>query len=415
MKVLWVCPFFPYPPDNGTRIREYYLLRELARWDEVSVFSLIQSPRELENTGDLGQFCQNVWGVYPENKRPDAFFDGRRSALDVLTGWVDPAPRHFYGPPSPNVVNQLAAHIRQENFDVVVIEHLLMSNYAWEAIGAAGRPLWVLSQENVESLIQKQHIRLEKGLPGRLRKEVYYRSFIRFERRACLRYDHVLMVSENDSQELLKFVPELPPQRLSLLPNGVDLGSYELIESQPEADTLIYQGALTYNANYDAMAFFLREILPVIQAGRPGVKVKITGKTEGVDLSGLAVTEQVIFTGYVPDIRQEIRNSAVCIVPLKVGGGTRLKILEALALGTPVVATSKGAEGLDLQPGRDLLVADSPAEFAAAVIRVLSEPGLREQLRVNGRKAVESQYGSRQIAANLHQLLQEKLERKLKG
>ena len=132
MKILWVCPFFPYPPDNGTRIREYFLLRELSNWNDVSVFSLVQSSKELENTGDLNQFCQNVWGILPQNKLPEAFFDGKRQVTDVVAGLFMPRPQFFYGKPSPNVVNELRAHIEAENFDVVVIEHLLMSNYVWE-------------------------------------------------------------------------------------------------------------------------------------------------------------------------------------------------------------------------------------------------------------------------------------------
>ena len=221
------------------------------------------------------------------------------------------------------------------------------------------------------------------------------------------------MVSENDRRELLKYAPTLSPAQVSLLPNGVDVSNYDIGDVEPQKNTLIYNGAITYNANYDAVQFFLREILPIIQSEIPQVKVKITGKTTGVDLDSLPLNENVIFTGYVSDIRPVIKSSTVCIVPLQVGGGTRLKILEALALGTPVVTTSKGAEGLDMQPGRDLLVADSPADFARAVVRVVNEPELRDQLRVNGRKAVEA-YDSYNIAENLHKLLLEKLEKRQK-
>lgn len=384
-------------------------MRELSNWNDVSVFSLVQSKMELENTGDLSQFCRNVWGILPENKLPEAFFDGRRRVPDVIAGLFIPKPHFFYGKPSPNVVNELRSHIEEENFDVVIIEHLLMSNYVWNSISKSKRPLWVLSQENVESLIQKQYISLANDLVGKLRKIIYYRSFIRFEAFACQRYDHVFMVSENDRRDLLKYAPSLSPDHVSLLPNGVDVSNYEIGEVEPQENTLIYNGAITYNANFDAVKFFLREILPIIHHEIPGVKVKITGKTTGVDLSSLPLNENVIFTGYIQDIRPVIKSSTACIVPLQVGGGTRLKILEALALGTPVITTSKGAEGLTLQPERDLLVADSPSDFARAVIRVLSEPELREQLRVNGRKAVEA-YDSHIIAENLHKLLLEKLE-----
>jgi glycosyltransferase involved in cell wall biosynthesis len=137
------------------------------------------------------------------------------------------------------------------------------------------------------------------------------------------------------------------------------------------------------------MEFFLHEIFPLIQAQRPQVKLYITGKLAGVPVDRLPRNEGVIFTGYLDDIRPRVAQSWVTIVPLQIGGGTRLKVLESLALGTPVVATGKGAEGLDLAPGRDLLIADKPADFAAAVLRLLQNPTLRETLSRNGRAAVK--------------------------
>jgi glycosyltransferase involved in cell wall biosynthesis len=160
---------------------------------------------------------------------------------------------------------------------------------------------------------------------------------------------------------------------------------------------LIYPGALTYHSNLDAMVYFLRESWPIIQKQRPQVRLRITGRTDGVDLARLALTDQVVMTGYLDDIRSAVAQSWICVVPLRAGGGTRLKILESLALGTPVVSTSKGAEGLNLIPGRDILVADEPADFAEAVLNVLQDPVLRETLSRNGRQAVEAKYDWRII------------------
>jgi glycosyltransferase involved in cell wall biosynthesis len=144
---------------------------------------------------------------------------------------------------------------------------------------------------------------------------------------------------------------------------------------------------LTYQANFDAVNFFLREVFPHIVRSRPGVRLYVTGRLDGVAVERLPQYPNVVFTGYLPNVRPRVAQSWLCVVQLRVGGGTRLKVLEALALGTPVVSTLKGVEGLDLQPGRDLLVADGPAEFASGVLRVLSDRILREQLSVNGRRA----------------------------
>ena len=402
MKILWICPFFPYPPDNGSRIRGYFITRELARWNEVSIFSLIQSAEEGQNLAPLREYCREVKGVLPENKRPEAFFDGRRGMKDVLPGFLVPEPRHFYGPPSPNVIRELHECLREGHYDVMIINHLLMTNYTWDFLGKPGQPLRILSQENVESLIQRQYISLARGVPIKLRKILYYLSFIRFERKACLRFDHVAVCSANDRSNLLKFVPHLAPERVSLLPNGVDTAWYDIGEVPVEEATLIYNGSLTYEANYDAVKYFLAEIFPLIQNELPAVKLKITGKTNGVDLAGLPLSENVIFTGYVADIRPVVKSSTVCIVPLQVGGGTRLKVLEAMAAGTPVVATSKGAEGLQLEPDRDFLLADTAEDFARQVLRLLNNPELRNEISRNGRQAVDERYGWQGIAHNFH-------------
>jgi glycosyltransferase involved in cell wall biosynthesis len=165
-----------------------------------------------------------------------------------------------------------------------------------------------------------------------------------------------------------------------------------LSSQQPAPDTLIYSGSLTYHANYAAVDFFLRDIFPIIRAQRPGARLTVTGRLDGVPTERLSQQPGVTFTGYLDDIRPLIAGSMVNIVPLRSGGGTRLKILESLALGTPVVATPKGAEGLDLVPGRDLLIADQPADFAQAVLSLLADPDLRQTLRHNGRTAVEARY-----------------------
>ena len=180
--------------------------------------------------------------------------------------------------------------------------------------------------------------------------------------------------------------------RIAVVPNGTDLERNPFGSDPPEPDSLIYSGALSFQSNFDAVDFFLREIFLLVQAQRPGTRLRITGGIDGVPTQQLPQHPGVTFTGYVDDIRPLIAGSMVNIVPLRSGGGTRLKILELLALGTPVVATPKGAEGLDLIPGRDLLIAEQPAEFAQAVLSLLANPELRETLRHNGRKTVEARY-----------------------
>jgi len=193
-----------------------------------------------------------------------------------------------------------------------------------------------------------------------------------------------------------------------VLANGVDRTA--LFEpNSPIPGRLIYPGSVTYSANLEAVQYFVSDILPRIRAASPDVCLRVTGKTNEIDLSGLA-SPSVTFTGQVADIRREVASSMVCVVPLKSGGGTRLKILEALALGTPVVSTVKGAEGLAVTDGQDILIADNAPAFAANVIRVLNEPSLRQRLASNGRQLVSQLYSWDRIGQGFDDILREAVD-----
>jgi len=197
---------------------------------------------------------------------------------------------------------------------------------------------------------------------------------------------------------------------VTVIPNGVDCAHNRpgLAQSRPNA--LVYNGALTYSANYDAMRWFLTFVYPQIKAKQPGVSLTITGSTQGVELDGLALDSSVSLTGYVEDVRMPVTEAAVCVVPIRQGGGTRLKILEAMALGTPVVATSKGAEGLAVVDGEHLLIADEPAAFADATLRLLRDGGLRNRLTSSARALVEAKYDWAHIGRRFVDLVEETVD-----
>ena len=166
-----------------------------------------------------------------------------------------------------------------------------------------------------------------------------------------------------------------------------------LLPRAVRASQLVYPGSVTFSANLDAVRHFVREVLPLVRRVRSDVTFVVTGSTEGVEIADLAACEGVTFTGHLPDVGALVMESAACVVPLRIGGGTRLKVLQAMALGTPVVSTEKGIEGLDVEPERHVLVADGRESFAAQVLRVLSEPVLAEALSTNGHRLVRKRYG----------------------
>jgi glycosyltransferase involved in cell wall biosynthesis len=189
------------------------------------------------------------------------------------------------------------------------------------------------------------------------------------------------------------------------VPNGIQLSEYVSDFGQPLPDTLVYAGSLTYRPNFEAMAFFLREIFPAIRAERPNVKLLVTGKPDGQAQAALPSTDGVVFTGYLPDVRPTVAQSWVSLAPLLAGGGTRVKILESLALGTPVVATTKGAEGLEFVSGRELLIADQPSDFAEAVLSLLRDVGLRRRMSQAGRQGVKQKYDWDEIGQGYRRLV----------
>lgn len=198
----------------------------------------------------------------------------------------------------------------------------------------------------------------------------------------------------------------LSKERIIAIPNGVETKIPLVQNNTPSNHNLIFNGSLSYWPNFDAMNFFLSEIFPLIIKTIPDCKLLITGKNESVDISLLPHHNgHVVFTGFVDDITTLVSSCAACVVPLRHGAGTRLKVLEAMAAGTPVVTTSKGAEGLNVQHGQHLLLADSPKDFAHNTIQILQNQRLREKIIREGRNLVENLYDWRIIGEKLNQTI----------
>ena len=238
-----------------------------------------------------------------------------------------------------------------------------------------------------------------------LRSWVSWQKAHQYETRLFRRFQVCTVVSPVE----LDYVTEMVSAsngRVEVMPNGVDCQHNRLGLAQAVPKTLVFNGALTYSANYDAMQYFLTEIYPLIQKQVPDLTLTITGSTTGVNLAGLRLDESVHLSGYVDDVRPLVASAWACVVPIRLGGGTRLKILEAMALGTPVVATSKGAEGLDGVDGEHILLADDPVEFADRTLQLLRDPALHQRLVTNARRLVEQHYDWVQIGQRFVELVE---------
>jgi glycosyltransferase involved in cell wall biosynthesis len=346
-----------------------------------------------------GEFNQNhtqlpEFDLHKVNTDPFRYVE-----LPSIVKYVSPIPLAYW--PSRNMQQALGRLRRQEGWDVVVAMVFPVAQYAL---------LWptprVLDVDTGLTYQMRQKAHDETRWVRRLRAGVSWQK-ARWYEVALVRRFQAASVSADHEVEHLRSMVGRSRCRVAVVPNGVDTVRNQpgLVTSRPRS--LVYNGALSYSANYDAMVYFLSEIYPLIKQEIPDVTMAITGSTKNVDLSGLKLDDSVTLTGYVDDIRVPVAEATVCVVPLRQGSGTRLKILEAMALGTPVVTTLKGAEGLHAMNDVHCIIAESPEAFAAQTVSLLQRADLRQHLAASARRLVESQYDWQEIGRQFVELVEE--------
>ncbi len=299
----------------------------------------------------------------------------------ALLGFFSSTPRAYVDMFSNEMKSAIEAQLTRQHHDVIVASQVDMAAYSPYFHGVPAlfeeAEVGVLYEKFVQARTLRQ--RLRAGLTW-LKHRRYLAALLR-NFQACT------VVSEQEKQLMTRAVAG--NQTIEVVPNGVDLASYGKPGSELQPNTLIFTGSFNYFPNHEAMVWFTGQVLPRIQSEIPDAQLLVTGDPGG---RTLPPAKHVTLTGFVDDVRSLVARSWVSVAPILTGGGTRLKILEAMALGTPVVATAKGAEGLDVQPGKHLLVANSAEEFAQMVLRLLKEPDLRCQLADNAYQLVSTRY-----------------------
>lgn len=384
MRILLLSTWFPDPPDNGARIRAHYLVRALAARHDLTVVAF--RPEGDQPSGRLAHVYGDRVTVYAVPVNPFRYV-----TASPIVRFASPLPLAFV--PSREMRRVVACLVSDRPWDAVVAIQTPVAQYALLS-GSIPR---VLDVDTAFSYQMRERYETHGHSPlARLHHWIGWQKVHRYESR-MLRKFRTCMVSAPHELAYVSALVQSTPTSVTLLPNGVDCQHHQPGLAAAGGLGLVFNGALTYAANFDAMQFFLADVYPHIRRQVAGVSLTITGKTAGVPLSALRLDDTVRFSGYVDDIRPVIAGAAVCVVPLRQGGGTRLKILEAMALGTPVVATTKGAEGLDVTPGRDIIIADEPAEFATRVVQLLGDAELRANLARSARRLVVEHYDWRQI------------------
>jgi glycosyltransferase involved in cell wall biosynthesis len=395
MRVLFISRWFPYPPDNGSRIRVFNLVKQLSRHHEITLLSSAQGPVSKERLAKMESLCRSV------NVVPYKGFNPNR--LKALLGFFSTRPRYVVDTYSREMQALVVEVSTSSSFDVVIASEIGSAPYA---LLLKETPCVF---EDVELAVIHEQFARQRSLVPRARYKLTWWKLSRFMAKLLRQFEGCTVVSEQERNLIMGIVPNY--KALAVVPNGVDLEANSGDFGTPKPDTLIYPGALTYSANFDAVEFFLRDIFPLVKARCPNTNLRITGRYDGVPIERLPLGNGTELTGYLDDIRPAVAQSWGCVVPLKVGGGTRLKILEAMALGTPVISTSKGAEGLKTTHEENILIADNPESFAQAVIRLLKDENLRTRLSTNGRRLVEEGYSwetsARQLERLLYQVVQQ--------
>lgn len=394
MKVLVISSWMPYPPDNGSQLRAFNLLTQLSTRHELTVLAFA-TPARPRDAGPLRNLCRHLEIIEPTRTSGPLGWRGLFSAV----------PRHHVQTFSPDMQTAVDRALDGARYDAGV--GLQIDAVAYLTHAAANMP--IVFEEAELSVLHDRYSaaatprdRVRNGLTW-----WKYRRYVRTLSRTCAL---TTVVSEQERARLVEIGGD--PARVAVVPNGVEITRCP--PDRTRLERVIYPGSVTYDANLDAVTYFIEEILPRLRRERPQLEFWVTGATNGVDVDALSRSPGVVFTGRVADVTPLIAESAVCVVPLRIGGGTRLKILHAMAAGTPVVTTRKGMEGLDVQPGQHLLAANAPEDFSKAVLDLLRKPDLARQLSNAAFECVSTRYDWKMIGAQFGELV-ERISREAKA
>jgi len=369
MKILWVKPGKILPLDTGGKLRTYNILRHLSRAHELTYLSYYNGERDEAYEREIPTHIPGTVTVHTPAKELGTL----AQYLHYLRRIAWRAPYTVLKFADPQVQELLAEWIPQRRFDVAVCDFLSSTlNFPRELPTPTA-----LFQHNVESILWERKAAVEGRWIDRAVFTLESAKMSRFEPEQTRRFHHVIAVSEADRQAMSHMVD---PSHITVVPTGVDLSKYPYdAEVRPAGPLVVFTGSMDWQPNIDGVEYFCKDIWPLVLAKFPVARFRIVGRDPHPRVKNLA-SPSVEVTGSVPSVVDHLRDGAVIVVPLRIGGGTRIKIYEGMAMGKATVSTTVGAEGLDVHHGRDILLEDSPGEFAEAVVSLLQNEDLRRRL-----------------------------------
>lgn len=394
MRILWLNTNLLLPLDKGGKLRTWHLMRHLSGRHEITCLSFAEPDQAQANLDGMSEVCSELVTI-PRRERHK---EGWRFYTGVARHLLDRLPYAVAQYRSRAYRRAVRSQLAHGGFDRVVCDFLVPAVNLPRALPCPA----VLFTHNVEAEIWRRHAETESGI---LRRRLYaqqWRRMLRFEGRTVARFDRVLAVSDVDRDTLQRLYGDRLKAPVSVIPTGVDTKYFAPRPATTEhSKRIVFTGSMDWLPNSDGVVFFCHEILPLIRQAEPDATFTIVGRSPTPAVRRLADDDGIEVTGRVEDVRPYLRNAAVYVVPLRIGGGTRLKIFEAMAAGRAVVSTTIGAEGLPTENGRHLLLADTPREFADAVLTLLRDPATRSSIETQGRALVTEHYDWSAAAAHL--------------
>jgi len=375
----------PWPPNSGKRIRTWNLLQRLATRHEIHFFTYGPVTPETQTAlANNGISCTLVDALPPS--RGPAFWG--RLFGNLFSEYPYSVSKHF----TARLQERVITAGQSGKFDLAHIEWVPYARYATPRLPR------VVTAHNVESDIWNRRAQHSGTYIGRQFFGLQAKRMENFERHTGSQCDCVVTVSELDAERFRSY----RAKNVRVVPNGVDLDYFRPVPNPEQSNALVFVGSLDWFPNEDAVTDFAIHTLPLLRRRKNDLTLKVVGRRPSDKLAAaLRNLPGAELVGEVPDVRPYLAEARAVVVPLRIGGGTRIKILEALAMGKPVISTSVGAEGLELQDGRELLIANSPEEFAARIETLFANPELQSRLGGNGRAAVEKVYGWNAAAVKL--------------
>jgi polysaccharide biosynthesis protein PslH len=403
MKLIWFSHFVPYPPKGGNLQRSYNLIRQASRSYEITLVALNllgESPDRLRSHAEeLKKYCERVeiWELpYP--------WRGARWQAAALASPLFRVPFSCRALYSRNLRSRWEQVLRDTPGASLHLDSIDLGLFVPATKGFRK----VLNHHNCESAMALRRAQRE---PNRLKKAflaLQARELRRMEKSICADFENNLVVSEEDANQLRAIQPRA---HFSVVENGVDTSYFQPAPEQEVPNTVAFTGQLNWYPNVAGLRFFVREIWPLVKSRFADARLFLAGKNPAEEVLACAHADaHIVVIPNPDDMRPILGRAAVCICPLLEGGGTRLKILDALAMGKPMVTTTIGCEGLRVTHGENILVADAPRDFADRLVELFENPGLRRKIGAAGRALVEREYCWEKIGEQLEQAYQSAFE-----